>query len=146
LPHYRVFTTSLARDSNQEPLDLQIKDLMSAMMYSKKIDGYKIEDNVHVTPKLKELIMEPDWKKGKNYAIRNPFWSYALRHRVEKVRTYTSDHLIGEVIHFKKDGKNDITPDIKYFYGPSVLSVGILQPSRKPTESDYYIYRVLEKR
>ena len=140
VPYYRIFHANLASDSNQESLEPQINSLMSAMMYSKMIEGYKIEDTKKTIDSFDKFITA-HYLDG-DHPVRNPILGKTL----QKIRTYSSDHFIGEVIHFKKEGKTDITPHIKYFYGPGVLAIGILQPSGSLTESNYYIYRVLEKK
>jgi len=140
MPYYRIFHTNLASDSNQDSLVPPIKSLMSAMMYGKIIEGYKIEDTKQNIESFAKFITA-HYLDG-DHPIKNPI----LGKPIKKLRTYSSDHFIGEVIHFKKEGKADITPHIKYFYGPGVLAIGILQPSRSLRESNYYIYRVLEKK
>ena len=140
VPYYRIFHANLGSDSNQESLDPKINSLMSAMIYSKTIEGYKIDDNKQNIESFAKFITA-HYLDG-DHPIKNPI----LGKPIKKLRTYSSDHFIGEVIHFKKEGKADITPHIKYFYGPGVLAIGILQPSRSLRESNYYIYRVLEKK
>ena len=63
VPYYRIFHSNLASDSNQESLEPQIKSLMSAMMYSKIIEGYKIEDTKINIVSFDKFITALSWPR-----------------------------------------------------------------------------------